>query len=94
MQLVGYEKKKPRAFQEDNALKELMRLANVQEGIARRVLTLWGNDDWKKMITTCCGTAVGSYLFNVSRWTDLSRYRVDDVSGTDAAFVWSQLTLF
>jgi hypothetical protein len=56
-----------------------MRVANLTEPIARRLLTLWKKEGWSDTITACCDTAVGSHLFNISLWTDLSRHRVDDV---------------
>jgi hypothetical protein len=79
MQLTWYEAENPKAFQGDDAQKELARIANLPGRIVRRLYTLWYNDCWKAMITEWCGTAVGRALFNLSLWTDLIRFRVDDV---------------
>lgn len=79
MQLFGYASKNLKAFAGSDAVREMMSVANLTEPIARRLLTLWKNDAWNETITECCSTAVGSQLFNVSLWTELSRHRVDDV---------------
>jgi hypothetical protein len=79
MQLTWYEEENPEAFQGDDAQKEMARIANLPGRLVRRLYTLWNNDCWKAMITEWCSTAVGRSLSNLSLWTDLIRFRVDDV---------------
>jgi hypothetical protein len=79
MQLFGYACKNLTAFDGSDAVGEMMSVANLTEPIARRLLTLWKNEAWNETIKECCYTAVGSELFNISLWTELSRHRVEDV---------------
>lgn len=46
----------------------------------RRLVTLWRNSSWKKMITRWCETSIGRATFNVSLWEEMARCRIDDVS--------------
>jgi hypothetical protein len=80
MQLERYKEKNPAAFQGSNAQKEMAQVAKLPGRIVRRLFTLWNNDRWKAMITRWCRTAVGRSVSNLSLWTDLIRFRVDDVS--------------
>jgi hypothetical protein len=82
MQVTGYAAKNPTAFQGSNAqvAQRMVKVANLSRAIGRRLATLWENQRWQAMLTRWCHTAVGSALFNLSLWTDLSRFRVDDVS--------------
>jgi hypothetical protein len=80
MQLVAYESKTPKVFEDSNALEKMICIVNLPKAGTRRLYTLWKNKQWKEMIQACCSTAVGGHLFNVALWTELSRHRVEDVS--------------
>ncbi|KAF5230268.1 hypothetical protein FAUST_9889 [Fusarium austroamericanum] len=43
-----------------------------------RLVTLWRNDRWRKMVTEWCQTNLGRSLFNVSTWERLASYRIDN----------------
>lgn len=80
-QITGYATKDPAAFQGKitQVAQRMVKVANVSRDIGRRMATLWENQSWQAMLTQWSRTAVGCTLFNLSLWTELSRFRVDDV---------------
>lgn len=45
-----------------------------------RLITLWNNERWKRMITLWCETTVGRATLNLSTWEWMASRRIDDVS--------------
>lgn len=64
---------------QDEMLQTLGLSGRVQFPI-RRLVTLWKNRSWQRMITRWCRTSIGRATFNVSLWEEMARCRIDDVS--------------
>jgi hypothetical protein len=74
-----------RIFQGSNTVieKEMLQRLRLNSTGAKfpihRLVTLWKNDNWRKMITSWCSNPLGQATFNVSTWDLMARCRVDDV---------------
>ena len=89
MQLATLAEQDPKTFQGSNSQveKEMVATAALsgrKQFPVRRLVTLWKNNSWRAMITRWCHTAVGRSTFNISLWSILAQYRIDDVSLTYA----------
>lgn len=85
MELVSLAKADATLFQgkngslQDEMLQTLGLSGRVKFPI-RRLVTLWKNSSWRRMVTRWCQTSVGRATFNLSLWEEMARCRIDDVS--------------
>jgi hypothetical protein len=63
----------------ESEMLEMLGLSGRVKFPIRRLVTLWRNEKWYKMITYWCQIDIGQSTFNISIWDELARCRVDDV---------------
>lgn len=83
-ELATLESTDEKIFKGSNAAieKEMLQRLRLSSGAKfpiRRLVTLWKNVEWKKMITAWCCTPLGQTTFNISTWDEMARCRIDDV---------------
>ncbi|KAG5962501.1 hypothetical protein E4U56_003376 [Claviceps arundinis] len=83
LHLVAAVSQKPEKFQGKRS--EIARdivdtLGLSSEGVVpmSRLVALWGNEEWRTMITAWCKTAVGRATFKISVWRIMMSCRIDD----------------
>lgn len=68
-----------RKHEVESQMLDILRLSNEARFPVRRLVTLWNNRRWKRMITRWCETAIGRATFNISTWDWMASCRIDDV---------------
>ncbi|KAG6107106.1 hypothetical protein E4U13_007084, partial [Claviceps humidiphila] len=59
---------------------ETLELRNESGVPLTRLVSLWRNEKWRKMVTAWCQTAVGRATFKIRPWYMMMACRIDDVS--------------
>lgn len=75
----------PELFQGNSAsiereMREILGLSGPVRFPTSRLVTLWGNINWRSMITRWCHSEIGQSTFNISTWDAMAQRRIDDVS--------------
>ncbi|KAG6147234.1 hypothetical protein E4U37_008148, partial [Claviceps purpurea] len=83
LQVVTAAAQKPEKFQ-GKACEITAEIVDTLElnlgSVVGRLVTLWRNEIWRKLVTQWCKTAVGRATFQIRAWSVMITCRIDDVS--------------
>ncbi|KAG5931151.1 hypothetical protein E4U60_006400 [Claviceps pazoutovae] len=61
---------------------ETLELTSESGVLVARLVTLWRNEKWRKMVTAWCETAIGRATFKIRPWSLMIACRIDEVLDT------------